>query len=200
MIKKKWSKFFLFLTIIFLLHCIIFFQLEPFIPNYSGQNDIPAEIIYKLQSNSLFKIFPGVLLFFLMVSVSSFLKIYEFWNENFKRQKEIETENRLTELNFLKSQLNPHFFFNSLNTIYSLSISKSDKTSEAILNLSDLMRYMLVEKKDNSINKKVKLIDEVNYITNYIELQKLRITPNNKIEFSVVGSIKNVEIYLLMKL
>ena len=107
------------------------------------------------------------------------MKIYEFWNENFKRQKEIETENRTTELNFLKSQLNPHFFFNSLNTIYSLSISKSDKTSEAILNLSELMRYMLIDKKDNSIDRKVRLVDELEIVAQLKSIKGARIPDKN---------------------
>lgn len=167
-------------------------------PQFANQNKIPIAIKDNLKNNTFFKLFPAVLLFILMISVSSFLKIYEFWNENFKRQKEIESENRTTELNFLKSQLNPHFFFNSLNTIYSLSISKSPKTSEAILNLSELMRHMLGDKKDISINNKVKLTDEIDYVNNYIELQKLRITPNNKIAFICEGKMQNILIYPLL--
>ena len=198
MIQKKWLWFFFLLMILFLIHCFVFFQIEPFVPGTSNVDKLPKEIQEQIKVNSFIKIFPGILLFILMISVSSFLKIYEFWNENFKRQKEIETENRTSELNFLKSQLNPHFFFNSLNTIYSLSISKSEKTSEAILNLADLMRYMLGDKKNISIHNKVKLIDEIDYINNYIELQKLRITPNNKIAFNCEGEIQNSLIYPLL--
>jgi LytS/YehU family sensor histidine kinase len=153
---------------------------------------------HDLKNDPSFRVSPGVLLFILMISVSSFLKIYEVWNENFKKRKEIENENRITELNFLKAQLNPHFFFNSLNTIYSLSISKSPKTSDAILNLSELMRYMLSDKKDSGLEQKVKLTQEIDYITNYIELQKLRITPNNLIDFSIQGDISHVEVFPLL--
>lgn len=198
MIQKKWTSFLFLLVILFLIHCIVFFQIEPFVPGTSNVDKLPKEIQEQIRVNSFIKIFPGILLFILMISVSSFLKIYEYWNENFKRQKEIETENKTTELNFLKSQLNPHFFFNSLNTIYSLSISKSEKTSEAILNLSDLMRYMLIDKKENSIDRKARLVEELDYISNYIELQKLRITPNNKVNFSVEGKTTGISIYPLL--
>jgi two-component system, LytTR family, sensor kinase len=198
MIKKKWKIFFFFLTILFLIHCIIFLKAEPVIPDIEKQNDIPRVIKENIKNNPLFKIFPGILLFILMVSVSSFLKIFEFWNENYKKNKEIENESKTSELNFLKAQLNPHFFFNSLNTIYSLSIVKSEKTSEAILNLSELMRYMLSDKKDNSIERKVRLNDELNYIKNYIELQKFRLTPNNKIDFIIDGNTNNIDIYPLL--
>ncbi len=198
MIQKKWSSFFFFLSILFIVHCTIFFHVEPFVPGAGQVSEMPKILQEQMKTNPFLKIFPGVLLFILMISVSSFLKIYEFWNENFKRQKEIESENRTSELNFLKSQLNPHFFFNSLNTIYSLAISKSEKTPEAILNLSDLMHYMLGDKKDISINKKAKFVDELEYINNYIELQKLRITPNNKVEFICEGKTQNIYVFPLL--
>lgn len=195
LITKKFSFYFLCLLLLFLLHCVLFLNIEPYMPKIKG-NNIPPPPDFKSKYDM--RVLPAVMSFFLMVSVSSFLKIYEYWNENFKRQKEIENENRTSELNFLKSQLNPHFFFNSLNTIYSLSISKSTKTPEAILNLSELMRYMLLDRKENAIDMKVKLKEEINYISNYIELQKLRITPNNKIDFKVNGDIDKVEIYPLL--
>lgn len=196
LITKNFTFYFLCLLVLFLIHCVLFFNIEPHMPNIKGNNIPPPPPDFK--SKYTMRLLPAVMSFFLMISVSSFLKIYEYWNENFKKQKEIENENRTSELNFLKSQLNPHFFFNSLNTIYSLSISQSKKTPEAILNLSELMRYMLLDRKENAIDMKVKLKEEINYISNYIELQKLRITPNNKIDFKVNGAIDKVEIYPLL--
>lgn len=73
------------------------------------------------------------------------------------------------ELAFLRSQISPHFLFNSLNNIYALSYKKSDKTPEAILKLSELIRYMLYEK-----NERVLLTKEWEYVTHYISLQQLR--------------------------
>lgn len=195
MIKKRWKPYILYLIILLFLHIIIFTLGIPK-PPLEDFNQMPDELKKVLPENGMFNFFPGIMMFVLIISVSSFLKLYEFWNENYKKQKEIENENRSIELNFLKSQLNPHFFFNSLNTIYSLSISKSDKTSDAILNLSELMRYMLNEKK--SIDSKVRLSEELEYIKNYIELQKLRLTPNNKILFIIEGEINNINLYPLL--
>lgn len=194
---KNWRIYFVLLALIFLVHCFVFLNLEPFKP-MPPPDDGFRHKMPDLKDDTSFRLFPGILLFVVMISVSSFLKIYEIWNENFKKKKEIESENRITELNFLKAQLNPHFFFNSLNTIYSLSISKSPKTSDAILNLSELMRYMLSDKKEKGIEQKVKLTEEIDYINNYIELQKLRVTPNNEIDFSIEGTIETVEVFPLL--
>jgi len=131
-----------------------------------------------------FRYFPSFVMIILHISFSTMFKMYVEWNSTFKRQKEAETEKKISELNFLKAQLNPHFFFNSLNTIFSLAIKKSDQTSVAVLNLSDLMRYMLYE----TDKAKVQLQEEILYIENYIELQKLRLTENNRIKLEVIGS------------
>lgn len=90
-----------------------------------------------------------------------------------KREKEasdLKSENLNSELKFLRSQINPHFLFNALNNIYSLSIIKSDKTPDNILKLSDMLRYIIY---DCSANR-VSLEKEINYINNYIDLQKLK--------------------------
>ncbi|MCX6224999.1 MAG: histidine kinase [Bacteroidia bacterium] len=97
--------------------------------------------------------------------------------------KEMEAEKSRAELDLLKTQLNPHFLFNSLNCIYSLSLDHSPKTSEAILHLSDLMRYQI----DSSKRDIVSLKDEIEFIQNYISLEKLRSDNNCKIEFRMSG-------------
>lgn len=107
-------------------------------------------------------------LFFMLLSTAVYVI-----SSNFKTsedRKNLETEKLNAELAFLRSQINPHFLFNSLNNIYSLAYKKSDKTPEAILKLSEIMRYMLYD----SNEKTVLLEDEINYLENYIELQKLR--------------------------
>jgi len=90
-----------------------------------------------------------------------------------KREKEaadLKSENLNSELKFLRSQINPHFLFNALNNIYSLSIIKSDKTPDNILKLSDMLRYIIYD----CNAKRVPLEKEINYINNYIDLQKLK--------------------------
>lgn len=90
--------------------------------------------------------------------------------KNRQLRKNLEQEKFAAELAFLKSQINPHFLFNSLNNIYSLAYKKSDRTAEAILKLSEMMRYML----DGGNGDRVPLRDELDYLQNYIDLQRLR--------------------------
>jgi two-component system, LytTR family, sensor kinase len=110
---------------------------------------------------------------------SSFGIVYFFVRYARYQQKRIN-ENIKTELLFLKSQINPHFLFNNLNNIYSLVYQKSDQALPAIEKLSSLLRYMLYEKKES-----VPLIDEIRYIQDYIELQKLRFNFPIQIKFDV---------------
>jgi hypothetical protein len=90
-----------------------------------------------------------------------------------KREKEaadLKSENLNSELKFLKSQINPHFLFNALNNIYALSIVNSEKTPDNILKLSDMLRYIIYDCNADL----VPMEKEMNYIKNYIDLQKLK--------------------------
>ncbi|HVW59354.1 MAG TPA: sensor histidine kinase, partial [Puia sp.] len=87
-----------------------------------------------------------------------------------ERLKQTEKEKLLTELSYLKAQINPHFLFNILNGIYSLTIERSDKAPDAVIKLSEMMRYVL----DESGNELVTLEQELKYIRNYIDLQQSR--------------------------
>lgn len=106
--------------------------------------------------------------FFIFLSTAFRFSVYWFVNE--KLRKNLENEKLTAELAFLKSQINPHFLLNSLNNIYSLAYQRAEKTPEAILKLSEIMRYMLYESND----AQVELAKEVRYLENYIELQKIR--------------------------
>lgn len=87
------------------------------------------------------------------------------------------------ELSFLKSQINPHFLYNTLNYVYSLAIPVSDKLANAVLRLSDLMRYTLNDSPDG----KVSLDKEVGYLESYVELFKMRFEPNFFVSFTSEG-------------
>lgn len=98
------------------------------------------------------------------------------------RQKEIIEQRQMkAELSLLKSQINPHFLFNVLNSIYSLSLKKSDMAPEVVLKLADLMRYMLYE----AMEEKVSLDREVGMLQDYIELERVRIDPKQRISVQV---------------
>jgi two-component system LytT family sensor kinase len=120
------------------------------------------------------------------------------WQDDEKRRSEIEKENIATELSFLKQQINPHFLFNSLNSIYSLTISKSDKAVDSILKLSSILRYMLYE----SGTTLVLFQDELQIVNDYIELQKLRITEKVKLLYTVKGDAGTfkIEPFILLPL
>ncbi len=120
-----------------------------------------------------------VSMFFVFFSCAINFTVDWFLNE--KARKNFETEKLSAELSFLRSQINPHFLLNSLNTIYSLAYQRSDKTPEAVLKLSDIMKYMLYESNDT----KVELSKEVRYIENYIELQRIRSKDNAAINLRV---------------
>src|SRR5690606_12261631 len=107
-------------------------------------------------------------LFFMMLSTAVYVIVDNFVQR--QHRKNLENEKLNAELAFLKSQINPHFLFNSLNNIYSLAYQKSEKTPEAVLKLAEMMRYMLYESNEDT----VLLTDEINYLHNYIDLQKLR--------------------------
>lgn len=100
------------------------------------------------------------------------------------------------ELELLKAQLNPHFFFNTLNNIYSLVYKKSDEAPAALMKMSDIMRYMLYESKA----EKVPLEKELEYLDDYIELQKLRFTDPGYIDYSVTGEVSDHQIPPMMLL
>lgn len=102
-----------------------------------------------------------------------------------KEKAQIEREKMSSELSFLKSQINPHFLFNSLNSIYALAEQQSHKTGEAIILLSNLMRYMLY----GSNNGRIEIGKEIECIENFIKLQKMRISTREDIliEVSIEG-------------
>ncbi|HTH82559.1 MAG TPA: histidine kinase [Mucilaginibacter sp.] len=104
--------------------------------------------------------------------------------------KERETVHLKSELNFLRSQISPHFMFNILNNLVSLARKKSDELEPAIVNLSQLMRYMLYESDDH----RVILSKEISYIKNYINLQMLRFGSNVKVNIDIKGDTDNYTI------
>jgi len=126
--------------------------------------------------------------------LSAVLKFTVDWFLNERKQRDLETQRLSAELAFLKSQINPHFLFNSLNSIYSLAYQRSETTPDAILKLSEIMRYMLYESNDN----KVDLEKELQYLQSYIDLQKIRFGNKAYIDFKVQGKVENQQIAPLL--
>jgi len=131
------------------------------------------------------------------VGITSLFKFVKDWielQEMTLKITQIEREKLEAELNTLKSQLNPHFLFNSLNNIYSLALINSPQTPEIILKLSDLMRHVLYESRENFISVK----KELNFLKNFIELQKIRLNNEIEIHYSVEGDIPDKRVIPLI--
>jgi hypothetical protein len=93
----------------------------------------------------------------------------------------LEKEKTDTELSLLKQQVNPHFFFNTLNNLYSLSLKQAPETPDTVLQLSELMRYVIYRAKEET----VELQEEVKYLKDYLDLQRIRLYQDADIEFTV---------------
>jgi sensor histidine kinase YesM len=98
------------------------------------------------------------------------VKLLKTWYKRQQLMQDLTHQKLEAELKMLKSQIQPHFLFNSLNSIYSLSLSKSDLAPEMVLKLSEILDYLLYE----CDSPEVLLSKEINMVTNYIELQKVR--------------------------
>jgi two-component system LytT family sensor kinase len=123
------------------------------------------------------------LLNFLLTASFSLIKIVTDWLRSKRESRRVHLETMKSELRFLKSQINPHFLFNTLNSLYALTIKKSDQAPEVVLRLADMMRYMLYECNE----KWVPLDREVAYIQNYLELEKVRHGARVDIDFDTEG-------------
>lgn len=124
---------------------------------------------------------------YMVYGIAFYFIRYAWYKE--MQQKELLLQSRQSELSFLRSQINPHFLFNSLNNIYALAYQRSERVLPAISGLSDLLRYMLYD-----TTEKVSLQKEAEYIRKYIELQKLRFEHPVQAQVHVSGDVENVYI------
>lgn len=135
-----------------------------------------------------FVIFLGI------TSLLHFSKSWFLYKESETKLAKTQKEKLEAELDALKNQINPHFLFNSLNSIYSLVLKKNDQAPEALIKLSDTMRYIIYE----SNHDKVPLGLEIEFINNYIELQKLRMSSKDTLDFNITGEITDQKIAPLL--
>lgn len=171
--KNKYILFILF-TIIFITFCIV---LTRFLLDSDFNN---AHNLIKSRHYLL----PNYIWRFVFIFIVAFS--FRFY----QKMKQIEVEQMVSELANLKAQINPHFLFNTLNGIYGLALTKSDKTADYLSKLSSMMRYSLTE----TSAEKVPLVNEINYLKNYIELQKIRLTETTSVNFTVKGQIDSQQI------
>ncbi|MDR2119561.1 MAG: histidine kinase [Tannerella sp.] len=125
--------------------------------------------------------------FLIVFIVSTGLKVISQWYAEKRRLQELETSMVQAELSFLKSQIHPHFLFNCLNSIYYLALSKNDKAPEAILSLSDFLRFVTTE----SNHSRIPMEKEIRMLEEYIHLQSLRASEKFELKFRQHGDFRN---------
>lgn len=145
-----------------------------------------TELKYKISTSDI--IFEGIFYVFNFCSytLTSFL-LFSLQEKQTQKERldQVEVEKLGTEIKYLRAQINPHFLFNTLNNLYGLALEKSEKTPEIVLKLSQIMDYMLYESND----LKVYLKKDVNNISNYIDIERIRQGNNAEIRFEVKGEI-----------
>jgi LytS/YehU family sensor histidine kinase len=127
------------------------------------------------------------------------IKLSEDWfhfNRNENRELRLKNQQIETQLSNLRAQINPHFLFNSLNVIYALAIEKKEGITEAIVQLSDILRYIIYD----SNTKNITLKEEVTLLENYIQFQKFRVHGFNTIIFNKTIKDENSKLYPMLLL
>lgn len=141
--------------------------------------------------NSVLVIYSLAPFFFAKILIE-ILRIQNKTTQLQQQKLEVEIQNINIEKDFLKSQLNPHFLFNTLNNLYGLSVKKDDSAPEVILNLSEIMSYTLYE----SNSEKVALEKEIDFIKNYFELEKMRYPKDKNIQLKILGEDEISGLYI----
>lgn len=124
------------------------------------------------------------LLIIFTVLLTTSIKLFRNWYLKEQTNKELQKLNIESELRFLKSQINPHFLFNNLNNLYALTLKQSELAPDAVLKLSNILRFGLYE----SQKQKVSIEDDIQFVRDYIELEKLRLGDRTDIILDVHGS------------
>jgi len=134
--------------------------------------------------------FYNLLVFFMGIGISTSVAAVRKWQTDEAHRLETEQQRINSELTYLKAQINPHFFFNTLNNIYSLTNLDIEKAQTAILKLSRMMRYVLYEtEKDLTLVSK-----ELEFIKDYIELMRLRLSEKIKVEINIPDNFQDANL------
>ena len=187
--KRSWLLFLLsnFMLIVTVAACSQILQ-EVYLTQVVSDTAAPTEKI----TLATYIIRDGLVLM-LVIGLSVALKMIMAWQGHETERARLESEKRDAELQNLRSQLNPHFLFNTLNNIYSLTGSNPDKAREAIHALSKIMRYILYENEAS-----VSLDRELDFIRSYIDLMRLRQTEGMTIEADLPAGGQGIMIAPLM--
>jgi len=153
----------------------------------SGQ----GEFAPRFMSSPPFILPVKLLLFFLLGTVSTLVSISI---QTASRLRQIETNQLQAELRQLRAQIQPHFLFNTLNSIYALALRNDDHTADTVVKLSEFMRYTIRD----AHHDRVPLTNEIDYIGNYIDLQKARLRDAVTVDYQLDGQVRALQIAPLL--
>jgi sensor histidine kinase YesM len=180
LLSKKYSTF----LIWFLLSAIGFILMQRLILQHVTYRFIYPEYADRFtffKFNYLYTFFN----IYVMAAIFASVKLFEYWYVNQMQNQELQKQKLESELKFLKSQIHPHFLFNTLNNLYALTLDKSEEAPEVVVKLSDLLSYMLYE----CNAPKVPLEKELNLLKDYLALEKIRYRNELKIDFDIQGRV-----------
>ncbi|MEI7491500.1 MAG: histidine kinase [Bacteroidota bacterium] len=186
--KKKFLAYILVILLTLVISCILvdlyYYFVVSVVQNWHHR---PEPIFSRGMWVPLFPLLTGI-------AIGISIRLAREWARVEKERRELQGEKLLSELAFLKSQVNPHFLFNTLNNICALARKKSDDTEPAIIKLSQIMRYMITDSRQD----KVGLEEEVEYLNNFIELQKIRLADKVNIRFDIEGDLSAIQLEPLL--
>ncbi len=188
-VKKYISYFILVLVLLFLGSLINrFFYVQFLIPRY-WPNEVSAPFFFwpRLLKGMIWTLNP-------MIFLTTGIKMFKQWYRGEQQQQEMLHARISAELNYLKAQVHPHFLFNTLNNLYSLTLLKADIAPKVVLKLSELLSFMLYDSQAESIA----LSKELEHIRNYIDLEKIRYGERLDVSFNVSGGITGKQIAPLL--
>lgn len=156
--------------------------------------DAWTENFRKVFQLAAFQVFDTIVVVMIGFSLSTAFLLINRWNEARVSLEQMEKEKVLSEINYLKSQINPHFVFNTLNSIYFLIKDDNDPARDALQTFSEMLRYQLY---DSSANR-VPVSDELSYIQAYFDLQKLRLDESYDLRLQIDDQVEGFEIAPLL--
>lgn len=124
------------------------------------------------------------------------IKLLIDWSIEKRKNEDLAKLQMSTELKYLRTQIQPHFFFNTLNNLYALTLNKSDNAPRLVIKLSDMMQYILYEVKSS----KASLIEEITHINNFIDIERLRFEDRVDAEMDITGDIEDADVPPLLLL
>jgi hypothetical protein len=136
----------------------------------------------------------SIVIYIMTIALGMAIQVTRQWRNSLQQIARAEADKAKAELSFLKAQINPHFLFNTLNNIYSLAITKNERTADSIMKLSNIMRYVT----DDVSQHFVPLQLEVDCINDFIELQRLRLSKKVIVDFTIKGKLENKTIMPLL--